>query len=144
MSYSVDANVLLYASDTASPWHERASQFLADCVVRPEIFCLTWSTLMAYLRIATHSRIFTAPLSPREAQANVDSLLCLPRARVVGEGDGFWSGYRNLSSEMPVRGNLVPDARLVATLLEHGVGVLYTRDRDLLKFPSLKVEDPFG
>ena len=143
MSYSVDANILLYASDRSSPWHARASEFLAGCVVRPELFCLAWPALMAYLRVATHPGIFSSPLSPAEAEANVDSLLGLPRVRVLGEGDGFWPAFRALT-DAPVRGNLVPDAHLAALLLEHGVERLYTRDRDFLKFPTLKVEDPFA
>lgn len=144
MSYSVDANILLYASDTNGPWHSQASDFLASCVVRPELFCLVWPTLMAYLRIATHPRIFASPLSPKEAEANVESLLGLPRARVLCEGDGFWSAYRSLTGETPVRGNLVPDAHLAAILLEHGVRTLYSRDRDFLKFSTVQVEDPFA
>lgn len=143
MSYSVDANILLYASDSSSPWHSRASDFLAARVVRPELFCVAWPTLMAYLRISTHPSIFTSPLTPAEAEANVDSLLSLPRVRVLGEGGGFWSAYQTQTAGTPVRGNLVPDAHLVAILFEHGVQTLYSRDRDFLKFPSLRVEDPF-
>lgn len=143
MSYSVDVNILLHASDTSSPWHERATDFLGACTVRPELFCLAWPTLMAYLRISTHPSIFAAPLSPREAEANIESLLALPRVRVLGEGDGFWSAYRAVA-EAPIRGNLVPDAHLAALLLEHGVHLLYSRDRDFFKFPTLRVEDPFA
>ncbi len=143
MSYSVDANVLLYASDTTSPWHERARGFLADCVVRPELFCLAWTTVMAYLRIATHPSIFASPLSPRQAEANIEALIALPRVRLLGEGDGFWPSYRALA-DSPIRGNLVPDAHLAAVLIEHGVQLLYSRDRDFLKFPLLRVEDPFA
>jgi toxin-antitoxin system PIN domain toxin len=98
---------------------------------------------MAYLRISTHPSIFAAPLSPREAEANIESLLALPRVRVLGEGDGFWSAYRAVA-EAPIRGNLVPDAHLAALLLEHGVHLLYSRDRDFFKFPTLRVEDPFA
>lgn len=143
MSYSVDANVLIYASDRGSPWHAQASDFLAGCVVRPELFCLAWPTIMAYLRITTHPSVFASPLTAGEAEANVESLLSLPRVRVLGEGDGFWPSYRALT-DTPIRGNLVPDAHLAALLLEHGVHVLYSRDRDFLKFPTLRVEDPFA
>lgn len=143
MSYSVDVNILLYASDRSSRWHAEASDFLAGCTVRPELFCLAWPTLMAYLRIATHPTIFAAPLSPRQAEANVESLLALPRVRVLGEGEGFWQAYRAIT-DRPVRGNLVPDAHLAALLLEHGVRLLYSRDTDFLKFPTLRVEDPFA
>ena len=41
-----------------------------------------------------------------------------------------------------MRGNLVPDAHLAALLLQHGVGTLYTRDRDFRKFSGLAVRDP--
>ena len=143
MSYSVDANVLLYASDSGSPWHGRAADFLSRCAVRPELFCLAWPTLLAYLRIATHPSIFATPLTPNQAEANVESLMALPRVRVLGEGEGFWTAYRSLM-DVPIRGNLVPDAHLAALLLEHGVQTLYSRDRDFLKFTSLRVEDPFG
>ena len=144
MSYSIDANVLLYASDTGSRWQKAATDFLAGVVARSELCCLAWPTMMAYLRIASHPRIFSAPLTPREAEENLNSLLELPRVRVIGEGDGFWSAYRIISAETPVRGNLVTDAHLAAILLEHGVGTLYSRDRDFLKFRNLRVRDPFA
>lgn len=144
MSYSVDVNLLLYASDQSSPWHEQAMEFLRSCAKRPELFCLGWPTLMAYLRIATHPGVFGAPLTPKQAMANVERLLALPRVRVLAESEGFWQAYGTVSAEGPVRGNLVPDAHLAALLLLHGVATLYTRDRDFLKFPSLKVRDPFA
>jgi hypothetical protein len=38
---------------------------------------------MSYLRIATHPRIFSAPLSPDEAPGNVSALVGLSHARAV-------------------------------------------------------------
>jgi hypothetical protein len=54
-----------------------------------EVLCLTWPTLMSYLRIATHQSIFAAPLTPEEALSNIVALLTLPHVRVVSEQDGF-------------------------------------------------------
>ena len=65
MSYSLDVNVLLYASDRSSDRHDHARRFVEACAAGPELLCLAWPTLMSYLRIATHPRIFAAPLSPR-------------------------------------------------------------------------------
>lgn len=62
MSYSLDANVLLSASDRSSPRHDAALAFLGRCATGPHLLCLTWPTVMAYLRIATHSGIFSNPL----------------------------------------------------------------------------------
>jgi toxin-antitoxin system PIN domain toxin len=144
VSYSVDVNVLLYASDRSSGRHERARRFVEGCAASPEIFCLTWPTLMSYLRIATHPRIFAAPLNPDEALSNVTALVGLPQVRVVSELDGFLEAYRRVAGDMSVRGNLVPDAHVAAILFQHGVRTLYTNDRDFRKFELLDVRDPFS
>lgn len=41
-------------------------------------------------------------------------------------------------------GNLVYDAHIAALCLEHGVSELITGDRDLLRFPGLKISNPFS
>ncbi|HXW29277.1 MAG TPA: TA system VapC family ribonuclease toxin [Xanthobacteraceae bacterium] len=144
MSYSLDVNVLLYASDRSSDRHVHARRFVDACAASPEILCLTWPTLMSYLRIATHPRIFSAPLSPEEALGNVSALLGLPHVRAVSELEGFLDAYRHVTGEKPVRGNLVPDAHLATILFQHGVRTLYSNDRDFRKFPSIDVRDPFS
>ncbi len=144
MSYSLDVNVLLYASDRSSERHVTANRFVESCAVSPEVLCLTWPTLMSYLRIATHPRIFASPLSPEEALSNVSALMGLSQVRPISELEGFLDAYRHLTGEMPVRGNLVPDAHVATILLQHGVRTLYTNDRDFRKFQSLDVRDPFS
>lgn len=143
MSYSVDVNVLLHASDTSSPRHLKAIRFLEQRVSDPDLWCIAWATLMAFLRISTHPRVFAHPLSPGEALGGVASLLSLPRVRVLSEGDGFLESYRDVTAHVPVRGNLVPDAHLASLLRQHGVRKLYTADRDFRKFDFLEIEDPF-
>jgi uncharacterized protein len=144
VSFSVDVNVLLYASNRSSDRHERARRFVETCAAGPEILCLNWPTLMSYLRIATHPRIFSAPLSPEEARANISALIGLPHVRAVSELDGFLDVYSRVAGQISVRGNLVPDAHIAAILLQHGVRTLYTNDRDFLKFQLLEVRDPFA
>jgi toxin-antitoxin system PIN domain toxin len=144
VSFSCDANVLLYASDSASPVHEVARRFLKQAATGDDLFCLGWPTVMSYLRIATHSGIFSSPLSPAEALRNVDALVALPHVRLLAEESGFLGVYREVTGSFPVRGNLVPDAHLAALLKQHGVRTLHTRDFDFRKFPFLDVRDPFG
>jgi len=107
-----------------------------------ELFCLGWPTIMGYLRIATHPSIFGQPLTPEEAMANIATLLNLPHVRFLAEEEGFWEIYMEMTSKVPTRGNLVPDAHLAAILRQHGVRRLYTHDRDFLKFAFLDVRDP--
>jgi predicted nucleic acid-binding protein len=73
---------------------------------------------------------------------NAEALLERPHIRVQGEADGFWELYRS-TSDPDVRGNLVPDAHLATLMRQHGVAVIYTRDRDFRRFDGIDVRDPF-
>lgn len=142
MSYSIDANLLLYASDSSSPYFIKARDFLFSCAEDGDLLCLTWPTLMAYLRISTHPSIFHEPLAPSVAWANIQGLLKLPRCRIIREEDTFAEDYTSATHGIVVRGNLVPDAHIATILRQHGVTRIYTADTDFLKFRFLEVVNP--
>lgn len=142
MSYSIDANILLYASDEESEHHEKAKCFIEGRVEDPDLLCLTWGTLMAYQRIATHPSIFKHPLGASQAWSNVQSLLDLPRCRTIVEQEGFAQDYAEISGLVGVKGNLVPDTHLAVILRQHGVSKIYTVDTDFRKFDFLQVINP--
>ena len=144
MSFTFDAHVLLYASDEASAYHEQARTFLDSVASGGELVYLFWPTAMAYLRIATHPAIFTKPLPPADALANVERLLALPNVQTAGEQERFWSSYRQVADEAAARGNLVPDAHLVALMVENGVRTIWTHDRDYRRFRAIETRDPFA
>lgn len=143
MSYAIDVNVLLYASDDDSPFALGARDFLNRASRGGEIVYFAWPTLMAYLRISTNPAIFRSPLAPATAMANITALLAWAHVRVLAENEGFWQVYQELATALPIRGDLVPDAHLAALLRQHGVNVLYTKDRDFRKFDFLTTRDPF-
>jgi toxin-antitoxin system PIN domain toxin len=143
VSATVDANVLLYASDTSSPFNHAARELLGGIAESGELLYLFWPTAMGYLRLATHPAIFDHPFSPNEALANIEALLSLPTVRTAAEDAGFWRLFRSVASGLVVRGNLVPDAHLVALMRQHGVSTIWTHDRDFLKFSGIRVRDPF-
>lgn len=142
MSYSIDTNILLYASDQGSPYHDLSKKFLEARGEDPDLLFLSWVTLMGYQRIATHPAIFRNPLSAKQAWDNVRVLLALPRCRVVTEQEGFEQEYERVSREVGVKGNLVPDAHLAVILRQHGVGRIYTADADFRKFGFIDVVNP--
>ena len=144
MSYSLDANVLIYASDESSVFYRQALQFLGERVEDSDLLCLTWLTIMAYQRISTHPAIFKNPLSPAMAWSNISRLLARPRVRVIGEQSGFSGEYERVTGSFSVRGNHVPDAHLATILRQNGVKTIYTADADFRKFPFLEVVDPFA
>ena len=142
MSYSVDVNLLLYASDQASLHFKAAQEFLRQKLADSEIFYLAWPTAMGYLRMSTHSRVFAVPLTPAEALSNLQRLAAHPRVRTLSERAGFLTAYGEVTSAFPVRANLVPDAHLATILRQHGVGTIYTNAADFKKFELLQVINP--
>ncbi len=144
MSSTVDVNVMLYASDETSAFHSKARALIDRLGAETELLYLFWPVLLGYLRIATHPSVFPRPLSLDAAARNIEQLLALPHARAVGEGEGFWRLYRAATTGMVVRGNLVPDAHLVALMRENDVRTLWSHDRDFRKFEGISVRDPFA
>lgn len=143
MTATVDVNILLYAAHESSPFHEPARQFLDQVARGPAIYHLFWPVLTGYLRIATHPGVFDHPLSLQQAMAGVDDLLDRPHLRVSGEVEAFWPVYRRVCHDVGSRGNLIPDAHLVALMHQHGVSTIWSHDRDFRKFTGITVKDPF-
>ena len=134
MSYTIDANILLYASDQSNPVHQRARELVGRLADGPEIAYLFWPTVMAYLRIATHPAVFARPLAIVEAMGNIEQLLARPHVRTAGEGEAFWRTFAGVSE----------DAHLVTLMLENDVRTIWTRDRDFRRFSRIEVRDPFA
>ncbi len=143
MSVTVDANVLVYASNEAEPVHAAARELVDRLAAGPEIVYLFWPTVMGYLRIVTHPAVLPRPLSPAEAIANIGSLLARPHVRVPGEQEGFWELYLATRGDAD-RGNDVPDGHLVALMRQHGVSKIHTRDRDFRRYAEIVASDPFA
>jgi len=144
MSYSFDANILLYTSDESSEFYARAQVFLNNRKEDSDILCLTWPVLMAFQRIATHPSIFSNPMSAETAWGNVQQLLKLPRTRVIQETASFALDYAEVSKSAGIYGNLVPDAHIATILRQHGVRRFYTADTDFKKFDFLEVVNPLA
>lgn len=143
MTATVDANVLLYASDSTSKRHPSAVALLGRLAAGPDLVYLFWPVVMAYLRIATHPSIFDQPLEPAVAMDNVAALLDRPHVRSPGESEGFWRIYQNTVAGDVVRGNLVPDAHIAGLMRQHGVTTIWTADRDFRRFPGITARDPY-
>jgi len=137
-----DTNLLLYASDGASPHQEHAVRRLDELTTGPALVYVLWPVAMGYLRIATHSAIFDNPLTPEEALGNLQTLLDRPAVRTAGESDRFWQSFLDVSGDVPPRGNLVPDAHIVALMRDHGIRTIWTHDRGFRAFDGIRVRDP--
>lgn len=133
----VDANVLLYAVDTASAHHERSLSWLDASLAGAEAVGLAWIALLAFIRIATNPSIVQAPMTVDEATGQVEAWLGAPAA-VVAEPTTRHAGLlRGLLRQSGTAGNLTTDAHLAVLAVEHGAEIV-SYDRDFARFPGVR------
>jgi toxin-antitoxin system PIN domain toxin len=137
----LDANVLLYAYNSDSPHHEICRVWLEQAFNGTEPVALPWQTALAFVRIATNSRVSSRPLTCEQACSIVDRWLEHPNITLVGPTEQYWSVLRELLIEAQISGPLVTDAALAALAVEQGA-TLCSTDRDFRRFRGLKVIDP--
>jgi toxin-antitoxin system PIN domain toxin len=137
----LDANVLLYAYDRASERHDTAAGWLEKVLTGVEPVGVSWTVVLAFLRVTTSRRMLREPLPMTEAASVVSQWLERPNVQVLHPGDRHWSILGALLGETQIRGADVMDAHLAALGLEHGATVA-THDRDFARFPGLKTFDP--
>jgi len=143
VSATLDANILVYASNDADPHHGAAAALVARLAAGPHLLYLFWPTLLGYVRLVTHPAILPRPLAAHQALHNVDELLRPAHVRTASENDGFWAHFRAVAGD-DTRGNHVPDAHLATLMRQHGVQILYTRDRDFRRYHDVEPRDPFA
>lgn len=137
----IDANILLYARNSADPRHERAAEVVETALNGPRRVGLPWQTLTAFLRIATHPRVFPTPLSPDVAAEQVEQWLAAPAAWVPVPTPRHDEVLLPLMRGLRITGPLVSDAHLAALAMEHGVGI-WSTDADFARFTGLVWHDP--
>jgi uncharacterized protein len=137
----VDANLLIYAVHEGSAQHQVASSWLTEALNGSRRVGLPWQSLTAFMRIATHPRVFDRPLEPAVAWARIEDWLASPVAWIPAPGPRFAALLGQLVTAHDIRGNLVPDAMLAALALEHGL-VVCSNDTDFARFAGLRWTNP--
>jgi uncharacterized protein len=137
----IDANLLVYAYHEQSPEHGASRQWLESVLSGTEPVRLAWTTIWAFLRIATHPRVFRRPLSATEAGDAVSAWLAQPNVAVLEPADRHWAILQDLLRRGQAGGPLVMHAALAALAVEHGA-TLCSTDRDFARFPGLKWVNP--
>jgi len=137
----VDANLLIYAYDSASPFHATSQGWLERILSGSEPVRLAWISILAFLRITTAARAFVRPLAPAEAASLVGSWLAQSQVEVLDPGDNFWAIYQALIAQAQAKGPIMTDAFLAALAIEYGA-LLCSTDKDFRRFRKLRLFDP--
>jgi uncharacterized protein len=137
----LDANLLLYATDSSSTHHDAAASWLTETLNGDRRVGMPWQTIGAFLRIATHPRVMTNPLDGPQAWAFVEDWLAVDTVWIPPVSRHTAAVLRRLVHSAGVTGNLVPDAQLAALAIEHGL-TIYSADPDFARFPEVRWVNP--
>ena len=137
----IDANLLIYAVNEDAPLNREARTWLEKVVSGSETVGLSWSVLLAFLRLTTRAGLFRHPLSPDGAFDVISTWLTQPSVTIVHPGPNHLRALRGLVAEFGTAGNLTSDAHLAALAIEHGAE-LCSSDSDFSRFPGLKWRNP--
>lgn len=137
----VDANLLLYAVDSSSPFHERARRWLEDSLNGPQRVALPWQSLAAFVRISTHPRAWVQPLDTDTAVGLVRAWVEADTVWTPEPGPGYAEIFFGLLATHQLTGNLVTDAALATLAIEHGL-TIYSADSDFARFTELRWTNP--
>lgn len=139
----LDANLLLYAYHAGATQHAAAKRWFENALAGGDPVGLSWSTMLAFLRIGTNPRVFERPYSIEDAAEIVSSWLSHPVVAIVRPGERYWEVLREVLVEARAEAALVSDAALAALAIEHGA-TLCSTDRDFRRFRKLKLQNPLA
>jgi hypothetical protein len=137
----LDVNVLLYAHREEMVRHRDYRLWLEEVLNGEAAFGIAVEVLSAFLRVATHPRIFNPPTGLEEALRFTGVILQSRNCVLVRPGSRHWEIFTDLCRAAGARGNLVADAYLAALALESGCEWI-TTDRDFNRFPNLRWRHP--
>ena len=136
-----DANLLVYAFDDRSPFHDAARYWWEDLLNGAERVGMPSLTVAAFVRLATHPKVLVSPLAPARALDYVEEWFELSHVIPINPGRDHLVLFRRNLEAAGVGGNLVTDAYLAALAMEHQAE-LHSNDTDFSRFPGLRWHNP--
>ena len=137
-----DVDLLLYASDSGSPFHDRVRSWWGNCLSGREAVGLTYPVIFAFLRLSTSARVYTDPMTLAESADCIRSWLARRICQVLqSPADHVARVVELLGAAGGAGGNLVTDAQ-IAALASSYRAVVHTADRDFLRVPQVRCHFP--
>ncbi|MEX0892275.1 MAG: PIN domain-containing protein [Gemmatimonadota bacterium] len=86
--------------------------------------------------------MYDPPTPLDQALDQVAAWMESPSLVMIAEGEGYWERLSEVARGGRVTGGRVHDARIAALCLHHRVDELWSADRDLSRFPELRIRNP--
>lgn len=124
----VDTNILVYATNSASLWHRRASDALQEARQDGIELIVSQQIVREYMAVATRLRDTGGGLTTTEITENVTTFRA--EFTVVDDTPTVLNNLVELVQQIAIGGRQIHDANIVATMRAHGVRRLLTHNTD--------------
>lgn len=132
-----DVNLLIYAYNAASPFHQSAASWWKECLSGREPVGLTYPVLFAFVRITTGTQAYPNPLTLQQSKECVQEWMKYAVSHILTPTHNhFDQVFQLLESAGSAGGNLVVDAQIAAIAMAHKA-TIHTADRDFMRFRGL-------
>ena len=128
-----DVNIFIYAHREDANGHAFYRTWLEDLIESQQTFLYSEFVLSAFVRIATHPKIFRPPSATGLALEFASQIRSAPNGVGIMPGANHWRIFVALCKRSAAVGNLVPDAYLAALAIEAQAEWI-TTDRDFKAF----------
>ncbi|MBA3464738.1 MAG: PIN domain-containing protein [Deltaproteobacteria bacterium] len=139
---AVDTQILVYAYRADSPWHAPARSRIEELANSGASWAMPLHCLVEFHAVVTRAGLYKPASTTKHAIAQIDIWQEAPSLSILSENAQTWSIARDLILAAAITGPRVYDARIAAVCLQHGVTELWTHDRDMSRFPSLRTRNP--
>ncbi len=136
-----DINLLIYAYNDGSPFHDPAKGWWEGLVNGNERVGIPWVVSTGFVRLMTHPRVLDRPSAPSEAVEYVTQWFRFPHIGPINPSSEHIVHFRRNLVAAGVGGNLVADAHIAAIAMEYQAEV-HSNDTDFSRFPGLLWRNP--
>ena len=136
-----DINLLVHAYNDGAPHHEAARGWWEGLVNGTERVGVPWVVATGFVRLMTHPRALTSPISPVDAIAHVRDWFRYAPVTPINPGAEHLTHLQRSLDAAGVGADLVTDAHIAALAIEYQAEV-HSNDSDFRRFPGLRWRNP--
>ena len=143
MMYVPDANLLIYAYDSKSPFHLRSKTWWEETLSTGQSVGIPWIVILAFTRLMTHPSLSANPMTVAQVRECVEAWLALPQVLLLVPREPTLGHVFDLLQSVGTGGNLSTDALIAAHALECG-GIVLSNDTDFARFKGVRWVNPLA
>ena len=137
----IDTNILIYAVDENSFYHNSAHLFLEKIVTKETIF-LTLQNFTEFYAIVTNSKRVNAPLTQDEAVKTIMQFIHSDLFKIIVPKQKTVKTIINLLSKYRIKPSEIHDVHLAAVMLDNHIRTIYTADTSIFIRLGLNAVNP--